>query len=80
MHFEFLNFLNFIFLDVLDIKPVNMEQLTEVITSASFSPTHPAQFLYSTSKGVIRLCDMRKSALCDTSATSTLCLCLLSPI
>lgn len=45
-----------------------MEELTEVITSAEFHPKHCNQFVYSISKGSIRLCDMRESALCDQHA------------
>lgn len=53
------------FVDILDIKPANMEELTEVITAAEFHPSHSHEFVYSISKGSIRLCDMRASALCD---------------
>lgn len=42
-----------------------MEDLTEVITSAEFHPTHCHMMLYSSSKGLVRLCDLRESALCD---------------
>ncbi|KAI8812096.1 protein phosphatase 2A regulatory subunit PR55 [Cladochytrium replicatum] len=51
--------------NVVDIKPVNMEELTEVITAAEFHPTHCNLFMYSSSKGTIKLNDMRMSALCD---------------
>ncbi|XP_030878544.1 serine/threonine-protein phosphatase 2A 55 kDa regulatory subunit B beta isoform-like [Leptonychotes weddellii] len=51
--------------DIVDIKPANMEELTEVITAAEFHPHHCNSFVYSSSKGTIRLCDMRASALCD---------------
>lgn len=51
--------------NIVDIKPSNMEDLTEVITSADFHPTHCSMFAYSSSKGNIRLVDMRQSALCD---------------
>ncbi|KAJ8777213.1 hypothetical protein J1605_014596 [Eschrichtius robustus] len=50
---------------IVDIKPANMEELTEVITAAEFHPHHCNTFVYSSSKGTIRLCDMRASALCD---------------
>ncbi|EIE79214.1 hypothetical protein RO3G_03919 [Rhizopus delemar RA 99-880] len=39
--------------NIVDIKPANMEELTEVITSAEFHPQHS---------------DMRESALCDQNA------------
>lgn len=51
--------------NIVDIKPTNMEDLTEVITSAEFHPTHCNILAYSSSKGTIRLVDMRQSALCD---------------
>lgn len=54
--------------NIVDIKPTNMEELTEVITAAEFHPLYCNMFAYSSSKGIIRLCDMRDSALCDTSA------------
>uniref|UniRef100_A0A8C8ENC0 Serine/threonine-protein phosphatase 2A 55 kDa regulatory subunit B n=1 Tax=Oncorhynchus tshawytscha TaxID=74940 RepID=A0A8C8ENC0_ONCTS len=52
--------------NIVDIKPANMEELTEVITAAEFHPHQCNTFVYSSSKGTIRLCDMRASALCDT--------------
>lgn len=56
--------------NIVDIKPVNMEELVEVITAAEFHPHHCNVFVYSSSKGIIRLCDMRASALCDQQAKS----------
>ena len=38
----------------------------EVITSAEFHPSHCNTLAYSSSKGAIRLVDLRQSALCDT--------------
>lgn len=55
-------------IDIVDIKPVNMEELTEVITAAEFHPIHCNLFMYSSSKGTIKLADMRDSALCDQHA------------
>ncbi|KAM1118421.1 hypothetical protein ACFX2B_042138 [Malus domestica] len=52
--------------NIVDMKPVNMEDLTEVITSAEFHPTHCNMLAYSSSKGSIRLIDLRQSALCAT--------------
>lgn len=60
--------LNHISLDIVDIKPANMEELTEVITAAEFHPKDCNTFVYSSSKGTIRLCDMRSQALCDQHA------------
>ncbi|XP_058228097.1 serine/threonine protein phosphatase 2A 55 kDa regulatory subunit B beta isoform isoform X2 [Rhododendron vialii] len=54
--------------NIVDVKPTNMEDLTEVITSAEFHPTHCNTLAYSSSKGSIRLIDLRQSALCDTHA------------
>lgn len=51
--------------NIVDMKPENMEDLTEVITAARFHPTECNQLLYSSSRGVIRVADMRRSALCD---------------
>ncbi|XP_076932772.1 serine/threonine protein phosphatase 2A 55 kDa regulatory subunit B beta isoform-like [Bidens hawaiensis] len=52
--------------NIVDVKPANMEDLTEVITCAEFHPTHCSTLAYSSSKGSIRLIDLRQSALCDT--------------
>jgi serine/threonine-protein phosphatase 2A regulatory subunit B len=54
--------------NIVDIKPTNMEELTEVITAAEFHPQECNLFVYSSSKGSIRLCDMREAALCDRHA------------
>ncbi|KAG8806068.1 protein phosphatase 2A regulatory subunit cdc55, partial [Serendipita sp. 399] len=54
--------------NIVDIKPVNMEELTEVITAAEFHPQHCNLFMYSSSKGTIKMADMRESALCDKYA------------
>ncbi len=59
--------------DIVDIKPVNMEELTEVITAAEFHPTQCNVFMYSSSKSNIKLADMREAALCDRQAKSECC-------
>uniref|UniRef100_A0A671SER4 Serine/threonine-protein phosphatase 2A 55 kDa regulatory subunit B n=1 Tax=Sinocyclocheilus anshuiensis TaxID=1608454 RepID=A0A671SER4_9TELE len=51
--------------NIVDIKPANMEELTEVITASEFHPLQCNTFVYGSSKGSVRLCDMRASALCD---------------
>lgn len=51
-----------------------MEELTEVITAAEFHPRECNLFVYSSSKGILRLCDMRQSALCDQHAKSNVTL------
>lgn len=45
-----------------------MEELTEVITAAEFHPKSCNVFMYSSSKGSIKLADMRMNALCDSHA------------
>ncbi|KAH8876163.1 Serine/threonine-protein phosphatase 2A 55 kDa regulatory subunit B delta isoform [Schistosoma japonicum] len=50
---------------IVDLKPSNMEDLTEVITCSRFHPVQCNILAYSTSRGLIRLCDMRYRALCD---------------
>ncbi|XP_060967970.1 serine/threonine protein phosphatase 2A 55 kDa regulatory subunit B beta isoform isoform X2 [Cannabis sativa] len=54
--------------NIIDMKPSNMEDLTEVITIAEFHPIHCNFLAYGSSRGFIRLVDMRQSALCDHSA------------
>ncbi|XP_042398941.1 serine/threonine protein phosphatase 2A 55 kDa regulatory subunit B beta isoform-like isoform X1 [Zingiber officinale] len=51
--------------NIADVKPANMEDLAEVITCAEFHPVHCNMLAYSSSKGSIRLIDLRQSALCD---------------
>ena len=36
-----------------------------MITAAEFHPQQPNTLVYSSSKGVVRLCDLREKALCD---------------
>ena len=47
-----------------------MEALSKVLTSADFHPIDCHTFLYSSSRGCVRLGDMRAAALCDASAKS----------
>lgn len=54
--------------NIVDIKPTNMEELTEVITAASCHPEQCNVFLWSNSRGSIKLADTRDRALCDTHA------------
>ncbi|ELR24582.1 protein phosphatase 2A regulatory B subunit [Acanthamoeba castellanii str. Neff] len=54
--------------NIVDIKPANMEELTEVITAAEFHPQSCNYLMYSSSKGTIKLGDLRESALCDQHA------------
>jgi len=55
--------------NILDIKPANMDDLTEVITAATYHPTKCNWFMYSSSCGKIKLADHRQSALCDNHFT-----------
>jgi len=51
---------------VVDLKPENLEDVSEVITCSKYHPTLDNQFLYSTSKGTTKICDLRRSGICDT--------------
>ncbi len=53
---------------MIDIKPDNMEELTEVITAVQFHPQHCNILAYSSSRGAIKICDTRSAALCSTYA------------
>uniref|UniRef100_A0A7S1KQ97 Serine/threonine-protein phosphatase 2A 55 kDa regulatory subunit B n=1 Tax=Percolomonas cosmopolitus TaxID=63605 RepID=A0A7S1KQ97_9EUKA len=53
---------------IVDIKPENMADLTEVITSSCFHPQECNTFLYTTTSGTIKLCDLRQNALCNNSS------------
>ena len=48
----------------LDLKPDNLEDLTEVITTSKFHPEHCYLFGYSNSRGQVKLHDLRDGALC----------------
>jgi hypothetical protein len=78
LHYKIYLFIQFVFISLLrnmertdqsfnivDIKPENMEELTEVITASCFHPKHCNLFMYSSSRGCIKLGDMRQRALCD---------------
>lgn len=54
--------------DILDIKPSQLEFITEVITTAEYHPFNSYEFLYATSKGLINLIDTRKKAQISTSS------------
>ena len=56
--------------NIVDMKPPNMEELTEVITAAQFHPISCNLLAYAISRGCIKLCDMRQNALLDQSATN----------
>eukprot|EP00300_Choanocystis_sp_HF-7_P008063 c15675_g1_i4.p1 GENE.c15675_g1_i4~~c15675_g1_i4.p1 ORF type:complete len:479 (+),score=78.15 c15675_g1_i4:129-1565(+) len=53
--------------NVLDIRPSNMDDLNEVITSTHFHPSQCGLFMYSTSLGSSHLCDLRVNLDCSRS-------------
>lgn len=53
---------------VVDLKPNNMEELSEVITGSEFHPHHCNLLMYASSKGLVRVGDLREQALCDRYA------------
>lgn len=57
---------------VIDTKPVNMNELSEVLTCTEFHPSDPHTFMYSSSKGCVYVADMRKNALCDKTVRGEL--------
>lgn len=52
----------------MDSKCINVSFVTQVITCAEFHPQQCHTFAYSSSKGGIKLGDMRAQALCDSHA------------
>lgn len=52
--------------NLVDIKPENMEELTEVITAVQCHPSACNLLIYSSSRGAIKVCDTRLSALCTS--------------
>jgi serine/threonine-protein phosphatase 2A regulatory subunit B len=55
---------------VIDTKPTNMNELSEVITATEFHPSEPHSFVWSSSKGLVYLADMRRKSLCDKAVRS----------
>lgn len=53
--------------NIIDQRPANMEELTEVITCADLSPTNCSLLVHANSAGTIHVADMRENALCDHS-------------
>lgn len=53
---------------IVDLKPTNMEELTEVITSAEYHPLNDYLFTYGSSKGLARIIDTRLNAIADKPA------------
>lgn len=55
------------FISMVDLRPQPMDDIQQVITTAIFHPQYTYQFLYATSRGIIRICDTRVSSLCESS-------------
>jgi len=53
---------------LIDLKPENMDDLVEVITSSAFHPSNCNLLAYGSSKGVIRYYDLRDSSTCRRPA------------
>ncbi|CAN6232470.1 unnamed protein product [Urochloa humidicola] len=53
--------------NIVDMKPADMEDLVEVISTAEFHPSSCSLLAYGSSNGLVRLVDLRRSALCDQS-------------
>jgi serine/threonine-protein phosphatase 2A regulatory subunit B len=61
----------FVFVAVVDVKPQDLQELNEVISACHFHPTHCNLLIYGTSRGNIRLADLRRNALCDRHTLRT---------
>jgi serine/threonine-protein phosphatase 2A regulatory subunit B len=48
--------------NVVDLKPSNIEELSEVITYCEHHPMRPDLFLFSSSKGYFSTCDLRMNS------------------
>jgi serine/threonine-protein phosphatase 2A regulatory subunit B len=55
--------------NVLDMKPKNIDDLDEVVTHCEFSPIAPPLFLYTTSKGMLKICDFRDQSSFQKGST-----------
>ncbi len=60
---------NILAYNVVDLKPGNIEELSEVITHVEYHPIRSDIFIYSSSKGYISICDMRISSQSDSYST-----------
>ena len=59
-------------IDVIDIKPDTMEELSEVITCAEYHPSDSSLLAYGTSRGAINLIDTRARAIYDKATVALL--------
>ena len=53
--------------NLIDMTPIDLDDLSEVITSCNFHPFHDHLFTFSSSEGNIRIGDLRKNGVCDRS-------------
>ena len=53
--------------NLIDLTPVDFDDLSEVITSCNFHPRHDNLFVFGSSEGNIRVGDLRKNGVCDKS-------------
>lgn len=51
------------------MKPKSMEELDEIVTHCEFHPQSSSVFLYTTSKGLLHLCDFREAASFQTQSS-----------
>lgn len=58
--------------NVLDLKPPNIDELSEVITHAEHHPTKSELFLFSSSKGYVSTCDLRMNSRFEKSKNTAL--------
>ena len=61
-----------VYIDLIDIKPTSMEELTEVITCAEYHPNDSALCVYATSAGSIKVIDTRSKSSFDRQAATTI--------
>jgi len=52
--------------EIVDIKPENMDNLSEIITYSALHPRDCNSLIFGTSKGTIKVADLRTTALCQT--------------
>lgn len=52
---------------IVDIKPPCLDDLDEIITKSHFHPVHCNMLMWSTSRGDIKMGDLRERSLCDVS-------------
>lgn len=60
---------NIVAFNLVDLKPNNIEELSEVITHVEYHPTRSDVFMFSSSKGYISLCDLRVSSKYQSFST-----------